>query len=119
MTDAERVAAVEASGIAPRQARFLVLVLEHAGVCLPRQYRGFAGIAHGRHTHGFFDKLVRGGFATTDLAAPAHAGRVYHLQYKSWHRLLGEPDHWHRKAMSVGPGVDASTEMPVSSGQGA
>jgi len=51
-----------------------VLVLEHAGVCLPRQYRTFAGVAHGRQTHRFFEKLITGGFATTDLSAPAHAG---------------------------------------------
>jgi hypothetical protein len=89
-----------------RQARFLVLVLEHAGVCLPRQYRAFTGIAHGRQTHQFFDKLITGGFATTDLAAPAHAGRLYHLQHKPWYRLLGEPDHRHRRPMSVGRAVE-------------
>jgi hypothetical protein len=72
-----RITGVESLGFTPRQARFLVLVLEHSGVCLPRQYRTFCGIEHGRQTHGFFDKLVRGGFATTDLSAPAHAGRVY------------------------------------------
>jgi len=100
------VASVQAFGFTERQARFLVLVLEHSGVCLPRQYRTFAGIAHGRQTHRFFDKLVAGGFATTDLAAPAHAGRIYHLQYKPWYRLLGEPDHRHRKPVSVGRAVE-------------
>jgi hypothetical protein len=94
------VAAVRACGFTGRQARFLVLVLEHAGVCLPRQYRAFAGIAHGQQTPRFFEKLITGGFATTDLAlAPAHAGRLYHLQYKPWYRLLGEPDHRHRRAV--------------------
>jgi len=88
-----------------RQARFLVLVLEHSGVCLPRQYRTFAGIAHGRHTHGFFETLIAGGSATTDLAAPAHAGRICHLQYKPQYRLLGAPDHPHRRAMSIGRAV--------------
>lgn len=100
------MAAVQAFGFAARQARFLMLVLEHSGVCLPRQYRTFAGVAHGRHTHRFFERLVAGGFATTDLAAPAHAGRIYHVQYKPWYRLLGEPDHRHRKAMSVGRAVE-------------
>jgi hypothetical protein len=76
MTDAGRITAVRDFGFTERQARFLVLVLEHSGVCLPRQYRAFAGIAHGRQTHGFFDNLVRGGFATTDETAPAHAGRI-------------------------------------------
>jgi hypothetical protein len=100
------VCAVGAFGFTPRQARFLVLVLEHAGVCLPRQYRTFSRIAHGRETHAFFNKLVRGGFATTDLAAPARAGRIYHLQYKPWYRAIGTPDHPHRKAMSIGRAVE-------------
>jgi len=64
------------------------------------------GIAHGRHTHRFLDKLIAGGFATTDLSAPAHAGRIYHVQYKPWYRLLGEADHRHRKPVSVGRAVE-------------
>ena len=79
-----------------------MLVLEQSGVCLPRQYRAFAGIAHGRHTHRFFNKLVAGGLATTDLSAPADAGRLYHLQYKPWYHALGEPDHRHRLARHGG-----------------
>jgi hypothetical protein len=93
-------------GFTRRQARFLVLVLAHAGVCLPRQYRAFTRVAHGRHSHAFFAKLIAGGFATTDLTAPAHAGRIYHVQYKPWYRLLGAPDHRHRKPMSVGRAVE-------------
>ena len=91
----EPLACVRAHGFTLRQARFLVLVLEHSGVCLPRQYRAFVGIAHGRQAHRFFEQLIRGGFATTDLAAPAHAGRIFHLQYKPWYRALGEPGHRH------------------------
>jgi hypothetical protein len=53
-----------------------------------------------------FDKPITGGFATTDLVAPAHAGRIYHVQYKPWYRLLGEPDHRHRRPMSVGRAVE-------------
>lgn len=70
------------------------------------QYRTLTGIAHGRETHRFFEKLITGGFATTDLAAPAHAGRIYHVQYKPWYRALGEPDHPHRRAMSVGRAIE-------------
>ena len=80
-----------------REAHFLRLVLEHAGVCLPRQYRAFAGVAHGRHSQAFFDTLIAGGFATTDLAAPAHAGRIYHVQYEPWYRTIGARDHPHRR----------------------
>jgi len=119
MTDASGIAAVQAFGFTERQARFLVLVLEHSGMCLPRQYRSFAGIAHGRQTHQCFDNLITGGFATTELSAPAHAGQIFHLQYKPWYRALAEPDHRHRKAMSVGRAVDPSTaEAEARSGQG-
>ena len=83
MTAADDVAAVRALGFTARQARFLVLVLEHAGVCLPRQYRTFAGIAHGRQTHRFFERLITGGFATTDLSVPPHAGRIYQVQVQA------------------------------------
>ncbi|MCX6544158.1 MAG: hypothetical protein NTV05_07045 [Acidobacteria bacterium] len=50
-----QVRALQASGFTERQAHFLVLVLEHSGVCLPRQYRTFAGIAHGRQRHDLFE----------------------------------------------------------------
>lgn len=106
MIASESLMAVRVFGFTPRQARFLALVLEHAGVCLPRHYRTFSGIAHGRETHRFFEKLITGGFAMTDLAAPAHAGRIYHVQYKPWYRALGEPDHPHRRPMSVGRAVE-------------
>jgi hypothetical protein len=45
MTQEERIRAVVDCGFAERQARFLVLVMRHGGVCIPRQYAGFAGIA--------------------------------------------------------------------------
>ena len=34
----QRVQAVKDCGFTERQARFLVLVMRHAGVCVPRQY---------------------------------------------------------------------------------
>ena len=80
---------------------------------LPRQYRAFVGIAHGRHTHRFFEKLIAGGFATTDLGAPAHAGRLYHLQYKPWYRLLGgkkSAKRVSRQCKSVGASVSRGVQ---------
>jgi hypothetical protein len=50
MTFEDRVKAVAAFGVTERQARFLVTVLLHAGVCVPRQYARFAGIAYGQPT---------------------------------------------------------------------
>jgi hypothetical protein len=60
----ERIRAVVDCGFTERQARFLVLVMRHGGVCIPRQYASFAGIANGgRRCNAFFDKLVKRGYA--------------------------------------------------------
>lgn len=40
---ADRVEGVAAFGFTQRQARFLVTVMLHSGVCLLRQYTAFAG----------------------------------------------------------------------------
>ena len=61
MTADERVQAVVKFGFTERQARFLVAVMLHSGVCLLRQYTAFAGIVHGQKTRKFFAKLVRHG----------------------------------------------------------
>ena len=47
MTLDDRVAAIKAFRFTERQARFLVTVMLHSGVCLGRQYCAFAGIVHG------------------------------------------------------------------------
>jgi hypothetical protein len=59
MTLNAQVAAVVAKGFTERQARFLVLVMRHAGVCVMRQYATFADIVFGDKTRAFFAKLVR------------------------------------------------------------
>ena len=59
MTGEERVQAIVDFGFTERQARFLVTVMRHAGVCVPRQYATSAGVANGgEKTNAFFDKLV-------------------------------------------------------------
>jgi hypothetical protein len=64
VTTAERVHAVTDYGFTERQARFLVLVTRHSGLCVKRQYAAFAGIANGgEKCNAFFEKLVRRGFA--------------------------------------------------------
>lgn len=55
----ERVQAVADFGFTGRQARFLVTVMLHSGVCLQRQYATVAGIVHAEKTKRFFGKLVR------------------------------------------------------------
>ena len=44
---------------------------------------------------------MRGGPTTTDLSAPAHAGRIFHGHHKLYW-AIGESDHPYRKALSVG-----------------
>ena len=53
MTFDERGAALKGEGFTERQAAFLVTVMLHAGVCLVRQYRAFAGIANGHNAREF------------------------------------------------------------------
>lgn len=63
MTAEDRGQAVIKFGFTERQARFLVTVMLHSGVCLPRQYERFAGIVHGKRTGRFFRKLIKHGYA--------------------------------------------------------
>ena len=58
MTFDERTRAVaKMGGFTERQARFLVTVMLHAGVCVPRQYATFCGIVHGQKTRMFLPSL--------------------------------------------------------------
>lgn len=100
MTSDERVQAVVKFGFTERQARFLVTVMLHSGVCLLRQYTAFAGIAHGQKTRKFFAKLVRHGYATA-YPCRHNRGRVYHVQHKPLYRAIGETDSRLRRPMSA------------------
>lgn len=83
MTTAERVQAVGDYGFTERQARFLVLVMRHAGLCVKRQYAGFAGIANGgEKCNAFFEKIVRRGFAIASDCVHNRA-RLYHVHHKA------------------------------------
>src|SRR5206468_11114264 len=99
MESQDRIAAVVKLGFTERQARFLVLVMRHSGVCLLRQYTAFAGIVHGQKTRKFFAKLVSRRFATA-YACRHNRGRVYHVQHKALYRAIGETDSRHRRPLS-------------------
>ena len=58
MTFNERVNVVSEFGLTTRQARFLVTVMLHGGICVPKQYARLAGTAYGHKVNVFFDKLV-------------------------------------------------------------
>ena len=83
MTQDERIRAVVDCGFTDRQARFLVLVMRHGGVCIPRQYGSVAGIANGgRRCNAFFDRLVRRGYAR-EIRCVHNRARVYHVHHKT------------------------------------
>lgn len=72
-----------------RQARFLILVACHSGVCLMRQYSAFAGIVFGQKTRKCFAKLVRLGYVSTYDCAHNRA-RIYHVRHRELYEAIGE-----------------------------
>ena len=57
-------------GFTERQARFLILVARHSGVCVMRQYSTFAGIVFGQKTRKFFANLLRAKLVSRGPRAP-------------------------------------------------
>ena len=106
MTPAERVQSVVDYGFTERQARFLVLVMRHSGLCVKRQYAAFAGIANGgEKCNAFFTKLVRRGFAvaTDCIHNRAH---LYHVHSKPLFHAIGEADSRYRRTVPARAGGD-------------
>lgn len=100
MTQEERIRAVIDCGFTERQARFLVLVMRHSGVCVPRQYADFAGIANGgRRCHAFFDKLVRRGYAH-DIRCLHNRAGVYHVHHRALYFVIGGGSSRYRRPVS-------------------
>lgn len=96
MTFDERVKAVSEFGFTTRQARFLVTVMLHGGICVPRQYARFAGTAYGHKVNLFFDKLVSTRYAVRCRCVHNRAA-VYHVRHASLYRAVGEPNSRNRK----------------------
>jgi hypothetical protein len=96
----DRVKAIVEFGFTERQARFLVTVMLHSGVCLLRQYTTFAGIVHGQKTRKFFAKLVKKGYASA-YPCRHNRGRVYHVHHKPLYRAIDETDSRHRRPLSA------------------
>lgn len=105
MTFADRVSAVAAFGFTPRQARFLVTVMLHAGVCLGRQYCAFARIQYGAPVRNLFRDLESRGFATPQTCAHGRA-RLFHIHYKPLYAAIGEPDNRFRRPTTLARAVE-------------
>jgi len=96
----QRVQAVMDCGFTTRQAQFLVLVMRHAGVCVPRQYANAAGIANGgRRCNAFFDRLVRRGVAR-EIPCVHNRARLYLVHHKPLYFVIGEVSSRHRRTVS-------------------
>jgi len=93
---AERIKAVTEFGFTERQARFLVTVMLHGGVCVPRQYVTFVGTAYGRLVNEFFDKLVSLRYVTRCRCRHNRA-HVYHVRHEPLYRAIGEPHSRNRR----------------------
>ena len=99
MTTEECVRAVADYGLTDRQARFIVLVMQHSGLCVKRQYAAFAKIAPGgEKCNAFFDKLVQRGYAITSDCIHNRA-RLYHVHHKTLYHAIGDPESRYRRAV--------------------
>jgi hypothetical protein len=105
MTAEDRIKAIEEFGFTSRQARFLVTVLLHAGVCVPRQYATFAGTAYGHNVTTFFDRLVQRGYATASHCLHNRAA-LYHIQHQALYRAIGQPHSRYRRPVSARQAID-------------
>ena len=105
MTPAQRVSAVQAFGFTERQARFLVTVMLHGGVCVVRQYCAFVGIERGQVTHDFFGGLVARKFASRYLDAHRRFV-IFHVHHKALYAAIGEPDSRFRKPTPLPAAVE-------------
>lgn len=105
MTFDDRVAGVEGLGFNERQARFLVTVACHAGVCMVRQYCAFCAIRHGQIAREFFARLITRRLATVFECAHKRA-RIYHLRHRALYDSIGEPHSRLRKPVALPRAVE-------------
>ncbi len=105
MTNEDRIQAVERFGFSRRQAAFVAVVMSHSGVCLPRQYATFAGVAYGHRINCFIERLVSRGFASVCPCLHNRAP-VYHVRHRPLYGAIGQPQSRLRRP------VPAASVMP-------
>jgi hypothetical protein len=105
MTAEDRIKAIAELGFTERQARFLVTVMLHSGVCVPRQYATFAGTAYGHNVTKFFAKLVERGYATSSDCLHNRAA-LYHIHQQALYRAVGQPHSRYRRPVSARQAID-------------
>jgi hypothetical protein len=105
VTFEERVQAIAGRKFTVRQARFLVTVMLHSGVCMRRHYCAFAGIRHGQVDVNFFDRLTADKLATAYDCRYSRA-RIYHVHHRSLFEAIGEPHSRLRKPLALARAVE-------------
>jgi hypothetical protein len=105
MTNEDRVNAIASRGYTDRQARFIVLVMLHSGVCTVRQYCEFSGISRGQKSQDFFATLLARKHAsvTTDAVGKF---RVFHVYASALYDAIGEPENRNRKPVSMAAAIE-------------
>jgi hypothetical protein len=96
----ERVERVTRQGFTERQAEFLVTVMLHAGVWVPRQYCAFAGIRYGQVVSDFYHGLVARRIATGRVWGHRR-WRLMHVRHKGLYHAIEEPNNRHRRPMTL------------------
>jgi len=112
MTPDAEVAAIVARGFTERQARFLVLVMRHAGVCVMRQYATFADIVFGDKTRAFFTKLERLGYASSFDTSKGR-GRLFHVHGRQLYDAIGKPHSRFRRPPPVAHAIERCMLLDV------
>lgn len=105
MTFDERVTAVKGNVFTERQARFLVTVMLHSGVCMIRQYCAFSNMVYGQTARDFFARLIDQRLATVCDCAHKRA-RIFHIQHRALYEAIGEPDNRFRKPTPMGRAIE-------------
>lgn len=99
MTPQDRILRIQDYGFTEPQARFLILVMQHSGLCIKRQYAAFMDVPPGgAQCNGFFDKLVRRGYAV-GVNCIHNRARLYHVHHKPLYHAIGHPDSRYRRAV--------------------
>ena len=96
----DAIGTIISRGFTERQARFLVLVARHSGVCVMRQYSAFAGVVFGHATRRFFTKLERLGWVSTYDCARKRA-RIYHVRHRELYEAVGDAESRLRRPPTV------------------
>jgi hypothetical protein len=95
----EHIAALQALGYTPDEARFLYIVATHSGYFVPRQFLTFAGVKSGKRSDQFTRKLESRGHAT--WREYTRVGGVYHLFSKTLYRLIDKGNLRNRRRHST------------------